>query len=178
MSGTRTWLALSYRVPTEPSRLRAAVWRRVKALGAIYLQNSLAIVPASPNAERALRTLRREIVEQMNGHAVLLSGIALAGEAEIVAALNEARDDEYEEILDKCRDFVAGIEKEIAANHLTYGELEENDEDLAKLQGWFKKVSDRDTLGAAGRPEAEAALARCTEALDQFAARVYELDNV
>jgi len=34
------WLLLIYRVPSEPSRLRAAVWRRIKSLGAIYLQNS------------------------------------------------------------------------------------------------------------------------------------------
>ena len=36
------WLLLVYRVPPEPSRLRAAVWRRLKSLGAIYLQNSAA----------------------------------------------------------------------------------------------------------------------------------------
>jgi hypothetical protein len=34
------WLVLIYRVPPEPTRLRSTVWRRIKSLGAIYLQNS------------------------------------------------------------------------------------------------------------------------------------------
>ena len=52
------WLLLVYRVPPEPSRLRSAVWRRLKSLGAIYLQNSAAALPVSVGAERAMRKLR------------------------------------------------------------------------------------------------------------------------
>ncbi len=29
----------------EPTRLRSTVWRRLKALGAVYLQNSVAALP-------------------------------------------------------------------------------------------------------------------------------------
>lgn len=48
-----TWLMLVYRVPSEPTRLRAAVWRRLRSLGAIYLQNSAAVahVPADRGVE-------------------------------------------------------------------------------------------------------------------------------
>ncbi|MDT5002323.1 MAG: hypothetical protein QOK12_4428, partial [Mycobacterium sp.] len=53
------WLLLVYRIPSDPTRLRAAVWRRLKSLGAVYLQNSAAALPASDSAERALRRLRR-----------------------------------------------------------------------------------------------------------------------
>ncbi|GAY10922.1 Chromate resistance protein ChrB [Pseudonocardia sp. N23] len=48
------WLVLIYRVPSEPTRLRATVWRRLKGLGAIYVQNSVAALPEGPAAERAL----------------------------------------------------------------------------------------------------------------------------
>ena len=65
------WLVLIYRVPSEPTRLRSTGWRRIKSLGAIYLQNSAAALPASVATERALRKLRREIIE-MSGTAVLL----------------------------------------------------------------------------------------------------------
>src|SRR6266851_6975788 len=97
------WLLLVYRVPSEPTRLRAAVWRRLKSLGAIYLQNSAAALPASVGAERALRKLRSQILD-MEGTAALLSCAVLAGEAEVRAAFQAARDDEYEEIVDKCED--------------------------------------------------------------------------
>src|SRR5579862_57478 len=118
------WLLLVYRVPSEPSRLRSAVWRRIKSLGAIYLQNSAAALPASPSAERALRKLRREIID-MSGTAVLLSCGVLAGEPEVRAAFQAARDDEYEEIVDKCEDFLGQVHKEYVANHFSYAELEE-----------------------------------------------------
>jgi hypothetical protein len=102
---------LIYRVPSEPTRLRATVWRRLKGLGAIYLQNSAAALPAGPAAERALRKLRHEILE-MSGTAVLMACSALAGEQDVLNAFQAARDDEYEEIMDKCQDFLAQLEKE------------------------------------------------------------------
>ena len=166
------WFLLVYRVPSEPTRLRAAVWRRLKSLGAIYLQNSAAALPASPAAERALRKLRSEILD-MSGTATLLSCAVLAGEQEIKAAFQAARDDEYEEIVDKCDDFQAQVRKEYVANHFTYAELEENEVDLVKLRNWLSKVADRDAFGAAGRASAERALADCEQTLEEYAARVY-----
>ena len=101
------WLLLVYRIPAEPTRLRATVWRRLKSLGAVYLQNSAAALPARDGAERALRKLRREILE-MDGSAVLLTCSAVAGGQDVVAMFRAARDCEYEEIPDKCRDFTQG----------------------------------------------------------------------
>ncbi len=167
------WLLLVYRVPSEPTRLRATVWRRLKSLGAVYLQNSAAALPAGPAAERALRGLRREILA-MNGSAVLLSSTVLSGAGEVLELFQSARDNEYEEILDKCRDFHAGLAKEYAAEHFTYGELEENDAELVKLRGWLAKVEARDTFGAPRREETRAAVDACAEALETYAARVYQ----
>ncbi len=150
------WLLLVYRVPQEPTRLRAAVWRRIKRLGAIYLQSSAAALPASAAAERALRKLRREIID-MSGTAALLSCRVLAGEPEIRSAFQAARDDEYAEIVDRCEDFLAQVQKEYDADHFTYAELEENEVDLVKLRNWLARVRDRDAFGAAGRDAAEQA---------------------
>jgi hypothetical protein len=166
------WLLLIYRVPSEPTRLRAAVWRRLKSLGAIYLQNSAAALPASTAAERSLRKLRSEILD-MSGTAVLLSCAVLAGEQEIMTAFAAARNDEYAEVVDKCDDFQAQVRKEYVAEHFTYAELEENEVDLVKLRNWLAKITERDTFGAAGRAEAESALAGCERTLEEYAARVY-----
>lgn len=166
------WLLLVYRVPREPTRLRATVWRRLKALGAVYLQNSVAVLPDSAAHERALRSLRREIID-MQGTAQVMRCDVLSGASEVTATYNAARDEEYTEIIDKCRDFLAEIDKETAAEHFTYAELEENEEDLTKLRGWYDKVSARDVLAAARRGDAEAALGECVTALDGFANQVY-----
>jgi hypothetical protein len=175
-SGGGPWLVLIYRVPSEPTRHRAMLWRRLRNLGAIYLQHSAVALPHTDEHERAVRALRAEIVQRMEGKAYLLSAAALAGETDLVATLNAARDDEYDEILDKCVDFHAGLAKEVTAEHFTYGELEENEEDLAKLMRWYDKVKARDLLQARRGADVETALQDCARALEEFAAQVYAAD--
>jgi len=172
-SANGRWLILVYRVPSEPTRLRATVWRRLRGLGAIYLQNSVAALPASAAAERAMRKLRHEIVE-MSGSALLLSASALVGASDIAAAYQAARDDEYAEIVDRCQDFLAQVAKEHVAEHFTFAELEENEVDLVKLERWLDTVRTRDVLDAPGRAAAERALAECAAVLEKYATRVYE----
>jgi Protein ChrB, N-terminal len=171
-AASTNWLLLIYRVPPEPTRLRSTVWRRIKSLGAIYLQNSAAALPATAANERALRKLRREILD-MSGTAFLLSCDVLAGEQDVHDAFQAARNDEYEEIVDRCEDFLQQVKKEYADNHFTYAELEENEVDLVKLRNWFAKVRERDAFDADGRNAAEKALETCTDSLEAYAARVY-----
>ena len=170
------WLLLIYKVPSEPARQRAAVWRRLKSLGAVYLQDGAAVLPESRGAERALRSLRNEI-DGFGGTGYLMRCETIAGEGAVIAAYNQARDDEYDEIVDRCRDFEAEIQTETAAEHLTYAELEENDEDLAKLRNWLAKVRARDVLSADGAAAAAEAVERCEAALEGFAALVYEAEG-
>ena len=172
-----TWLILVYRVPSEPTRLRGAVWRKLRNLGAVYMQNSAAAIPRTVQTERTMRALRKEILESMSGKAFLISSASVASDADLREMFNEARNDEYEEILDKCKDFHAGIEKEIREEHYTYGELEENEEDLNKLRGWYEKVKTRDVLGASKAQAVADALSECADKLEAFASQVYEADN-
>jgi hypothetical protein len=173
MAEKRAWLVLIYKVPSEPTRLRATVWRRLKSLGAVYLQSSVASLPHSSDAERALRSLRNEIVE-MGGTGQLLQSTTLVGETDIVDMFNAARDEEYTEIVDRCRDFLDEIDRETKAEKFTYAELEEIDEDLTKLKGWLTKVRARDTLDADGHRPALDALAGCEAAFEVFTNRVYD----
>jgi hypothetical protein len=166
------WLLLIYRVPTEPTRLRAAVWRKLKGLGAIYVQNSAAALPFSQGRERAFRSLRAEI-EDMGGTAFVFKSSVLAGAGSLVDSFNTVRNDEYDEIVDRCEDFLRQVAKEYDEHHFTYAELEENDIDLAKLKGWFESIRSRDVFGASGSGKVAEALARCEIALEEYAARVY-----
>ena len=166
------WYVLVYRIPSEPTRLRATAWRRLKALGAVYLQNSVAALPANAAAERALRKLQHEIVG-MSGTAVLMHSTVIVGESNVISVFQAARTDEYEEIADRCAGFLAELQKEYDKSHFSYAELEENEVDHTKLVNWFAKVRSRDEFGAPGRDEAAAALERCETALEEYAALVY-----
>ena len=69
--------------------------------------------------------------------------------------------------------FTPGWTKNTAANHFTYGELEENEVELVKLKNWYAKVAARDVFGAPKRAAAVKALDACEQALERYAARVY-----
>ena len=52
------WLTLVDKVPAEPARIGAMVWRQLRSPGAVCLQDDIAGLPVSPGAERALRGLQ------------------------------------------------------------------------------------------------------------------------
>ncbi|MCA1739321.1 MAG: hypothetical protein LC740_10985 [Actinobacteria bacterium] len=66
------------------------------------------------------------------------------------------------------------MDKERGAGNLTFAELEENEEDLAKLEAWVGKIRARDRFGAPLFGEVEQELAACREDLQAFAASVYD----
>jgi len=59
----REWILLVYKIPAHPTRLRAQVWRQLQRCGAIYLQNSVSIVPATSELAENMRWIADEIRE-------------------------------------------------------------------------------------------------------------------
>jgi len=175
MMNDQNWLLLTYKVPPEPAKKRISLWRKLKGMGAVYLQNGVCLLPKTDDHTRRLKMLENEIAE-MDGEAVILETVALdkAQENKVVARFKADRDEEYEEFLDKCKDFEAEIAKETAAKHFTYAELEENDVDLKKLRSWLEKIRKLDFYGANLAEEAKNRLADCESLLDAYAQRVFE----
>lgn len=171
---TETWLLLTYKVPAEPNRRRVALWRRLKGLGAVYLQNGVCLLPRTDDHLRALKMIENDIAE-MGGESVLLESVPLdrAQSEKVVAGFREDRNEQYQELLGKCDDFDAEIAMETAAEHFTYAEIEENDEDLKKLKTWFAKIEALDFYGAPLAAEAKARIVRCEELLDTYAHQVF-----
>ena len=175
MMNDQNWLLLTYKVPPEPAKKRISLWRKLKGMGAVYLQNGVCLLPKTDDHTRRLKMLENEIAE-MGGEAVILETVALdkAQENKVVARFKADRDEEYKEFLDKCKDFEAEIAKETAANHFTYAELEENDVDLKKLRSWLEKIGKLDFYGDNLAEEAKNRLADCETLLDGYAQRVFE----
>lgn len=169
------WLLLTYKVPPEPAKKRIALWRKLKGMGAVYLQNGVCLLPKTDDHARRLKIIENEIGE-MGGASVLLETTALdrAQGDKVVARFKADRDEEYAEFLDKCGDFEAEIAKETAVNKFTYAELEENDVDLKKLQTWLEKIRKLDFYGATLATEALQRLQACESLLEAYAQRVFE----
>lgn len=173
-----SWLLLTYKVPAEPSRNRVAVWRRIRGMGAVYLQNSICVLPSSLDHQRQFRMVQADI-EQAGGEAVIFETQALdAGQEErVVAYFKKDREQDYEEFLDKCADYKKEVAKEVKAEHYTFAELKENDEDLKKLKHWLERIKTLDFYGAPARAAAEQELVECEEALESYAAEVFEREQ-
>jgi hypothetical protein len=170
-----SWLLLTYKVPAEPAAKRVALWRKLKGMGAIYLQNGVCLLPKTDDHVRRLKMLENDI-EEAQGESVILETVALdpGQEAKVLARFKAERDDAYEEFIDKCDDFESEVAKEVAANHFTYAELEENDVDLKKLQGWLTKIQKLDFYGADRASEAQDRLKGCVTVLDDYARKVFD----
>ncbi|HEY4170078.1 MAG TPA: Chromate resistance protein ChrB [Reyranella sp.] len=171
----QSWLLLTYKVPSEPTTKRIALWRRLKGMGAVYLQNGVCLLPKTDDHVRRLKMLENDISE-MSGESVLLETVALdrAQEEKVVARFTADRDEQYREFLGRCADFEKEIAKEFAINKFTYAELEEEDTDLKKLQGWLEKIRKLDFYGAPLADEATARLRACEVLLDGYAQRVFD----
>jgi hypothetical protein len=170
-----TWLLLTYKVPPEPATKRVALWRRLKGMGAIYLQNGVCLLPKTDDHVRRLKMLEND-VSKMGGESVILETVALdrAQEDKVVARFKADRDDQYREFLGRCADFEVEIAKEISIDKFTYAELEEEDTDLKKLQGWLEKIKKLDFYGATLADEAAERLRACEALLDSYAQRVFD----
>src|SRR6218665_4138055 len=109
------WLLLTYKVPAEPSSKRLALWGRLKGVGAVYLQNGVCVLPKTDEHVRRLKVLENDIAA-MEGDCLLLETIALdrRQEDKVVNRFKADRDEQYGELLGRCRDFEAEIAKEIA----------------------------------------------------------------
>lgn len=173
--GPKSWLLLTYKVPAEPARKRIGLWRRLKGMGAVYLQNGVCLLPKSDELVRRLKVLENDITE-MEGHSVILETVALdrAQQEKVIAKFRADRDEQYREFLDKCTDFEAEIAKETKASHFTYAELEENDVDLKKLRDWLEKIRKLDFYDAPLGSEAQDRLLACEGLLETYAQRVYD----
>jgi hypothetical protein len=169
------WLLFTYKIPSEPAPPRIAVWRKLKGMGAVYLQSGVCLLPKTEEHARRLKMLENDVAAA-GGEAVILETVGLdrAQEEKVVARFRADRDEAYREFLDKCADFEAEIAKERAANHYSYAELEENDVDLKKLQGWLGKISKLDFYGGSLAAEAAERLRVCEALLDAYARQVFE----
>ena len=52
-----SWLLLSYKLPAHPSALRVYVWRKLKRLGAILLNDTIWVLPDTPKTAENFRAL-------------------------------------------------------------------------------------------------------------------------
>jgi hypothetical protein len=165
------WLLISISTAGAPASLRTQVWRRLRSLGALYLQQSVCLLPDRPEVARAVRRLV-DRVHRDGGSARLLRVVLpqQAEEAAVIADFQAARDAEYAELLERLPELEHELAHERARGRTTYAEVEESEADLERFRSWLAKIAARDYFGAPRGPQAQAAVERCAQALAAFEA--------
>lgn len=172
------WLTINYSLPKEPSRVRVSVWRKLKKSGAVILGQSVWFLPINENSEVFLQRISDEIV-QNKGESYIMRMIPQDKNTSerIISAINQARDEEYGELLEQCDDLLSELDKESEKGKITFAELEENEDEFQKLSTWHQKIVERDFHGASLRSRADEKLEQCRTRLEAFSTEVYRQNN-
>ena len=136
------WLLLIHQLPPKPDYFRVKIWRRLQALGAIPIKNSVYALPFGDQAMEDFQWLRKEITAG-GGDASVCRAAFVDGlsDAQIEDLFRSARDVEY-----------AGVTR--AAEQPGSGA------DAARLERRLREIAGLDHFGAGGRKTAEAAVAK------------------
>jgi hypothetical protein len=150
------WVLLVYRLPREPSRHRVAVWRKLRDLGALYLQDGVAALPEDAVTREQLEWLQLR-VREAGGEATLWEARpgTMAEEAELVEAFRSSREEVYKAI-------IARAERLRRKAQMGGDALSER---LGKLEREFRAERRRDYFRSPLRGEAAGALKAAREAL-------------
>ena len=176
-TGRETWLLVTASSAGAADSLRVAIWRKLRSLGALYLHQSVCVLPARPDVERELRRLADRI--RAGGGTARVLRITFEDaheEAQVVSELQAARDDEYGEVLERVPAFLDELRSERDRDRATYEEVEESEADLERFRAWLAKIDRRDYFGAPRRAEAHAAVERCAQALEAFESEAFARD--
>jgi hypothetical protein len=171
------WLLVTASSAGAADSLRVAIWRKLRSLGALYLHQSVCVLPARPEVRREIRRLVDRV--RANGGSARVLRIAFDDvneEAQVIAELQAARDDEYGEVLERVPAFLDELRGERDRDRATYEEVEESEADLERFRAWLAKIDRRDYFGAPSRAEAHAAVQRCAEALEAFESEAFARD--
>jgi len=172
------WHLLVYRLPSQPSRIRVAVWRELRRLGALPLQQGVVIAPDLEPFGSGLGAVAERIAgDGGTSERFRLAELPAEQEERLVGSWNALRGQEYDEIVEECRTkFLREIEFELFRGNLTVGEAEEIEADLDKIRRWMARVHARDCFASPARARAEQAIAECEQRLAGFVERVYEAE--
>lgn len=151
------WLLLIYRIPREPSRHRVAVWRRLKAHGALYLQDGVAVLPEDAVTREQLEWLQVRIKEA-GGEATIWEASAntMSESRELAEAFRSSREQAYRAIV---------AEAERLRRKAEMGAGGTLPEKLGKLEREFRAERKRDYFRSPLRIEAATALKEARRAV-------------
>ncbi|HEU4996651.1 MAG TPA: chromate resistance protein ChrB domain-containing protein [Gemmatimonadaceae bacterium] len=159
-----SWLVFSYSLPsTGRSSARVAVWRRLRALGAVSPKGGVHVLPERDECAEAFQWLVRE-VEQAKGEALLMRVERFEGlsDAQLSALFHDARKEDYAALDAR----IADVEKTLAGSR----NREPTDsaalrESVARLRREYGDIARIDFFGSSAGAKVASRLLRVEQSL-------------
>src|SRR5262249_2963180 len=141
------WLLLIHQIPPKPAYFRVRIWRRLQAMGAVAIKNSVYVAPKNDETQEDFEWLLREIVKG-GGDASICEARFIEGLEDdgVEALFNAARESDYRQLADDAR---------AVAARASSREAVQTDVEAARLRRRLAAVGAIDFFGAAGREIAE-----------------------
>jgi hypothetical protein len=168
------WKIVTYRLAADQSRHRVAVWRELRKVGALALQQATWAVPGGSGFDEGLE---RAVgwVERADGRALVFDVVPTEKtQAALQELFTAEREAEWTEFVSECDKFDAEVAGEISKEKFTLAELDEEEQNLERLRRWYRELRARDLYGAPSAPLAEQRFKQSAETLEDFADRVFE----
>jgi hypothetical protein len=168
------WRILTYRLTGEQSKHRVGVWRELRRVGAVALQQATwAIPPGDGFDDGVARAVA--LVERGGGRPLLFEVNPDAATAAVLEEMFTAeREAEWVEFCSECDKAEAELHSEVAKEKFTLAELDEEEQNLDRLRRWYRELRAKDLFGAPSAGVGEQRLKECAELLEDFAERVFE----
>src|SRR6185503_1844491 len=137
----RDWVLLIHQLPPKPTNLRVRIWRKLQRLGAVSIKNSVYVLPFNEKTHEDFQWLKQEI-ESSSGEATVFRAGAVEGatDAEIRAAIQKARDDEYAYITAELDGLTGAIREQKRGGHLSAGRVGAYEADLDRVRKELERV--------------------------------------
>ncbi len=158
------WTLLIYRLPSQPSRLRLSVWRKLQALGAVYVQDGVAALPSRDDLDENLRQVAADVVEYEGTAFVVPTELPGPDDERMRGLFRSAADRRFAEVETALRATLAAL-----GDSSQLGDLEEAEQSLARERIAFLRAKRISYLGGDKEPEVERLLRELRERLDTTA---------
>jgi len=147
-----SWLLLMHQIPPKPGYLRVKIWRRLQALGAVAIKNSVYALPNTDETREDFEWVLREIVKE-GGEATLCEARLVEGlsDEQVQRSFDAARDADYTEIADAARK----LEAELPRGAVPENRRSQVEAEVARLRRRLTEVARIDFFAAPGRDAAE-----------------------
>ncbi len=155
------WLLLTHQLPSEPSKIRVKVWKKLQFLGAVPIKNSVYVLPNRTGTREDFEWLRKDIV-RMKGEASVFLADSVTGtdDKDIIKAFQETRAKDFDLFIHTSQDLVDSLLSALQGGHLDKRRLDQLEKAWTAQKAEWERLEKIDFFDAPNRRTAGALVIR------------------